>query len=157
MKQKVYIETSVISYLTAKLSRDLIVIGHQQITTEWWKSSKNKFNCFISEFVIDEIIKGDLNAAKNRIEVTQDIPILEYSSEIGELAFNYAKLFSIPQKARIDSFHLAIAVWFEIDYLLSWNCKHIANGVVSSKLKDYNNNHSLFVPILCTPLELLEV
>jgi hypothetical protein len=156
-KQKVYIETSVISYLTAKPSRDLVVAGHQKITSDWWDGSKSKFNCYISQFVIDEISKGDKIASSKRLEKTHNIPLLEYEEAIDNLAFNYTKLLNIPNKSKADSFHLAIAVWFEIDYLLSWNCKHLANAIVTFKLREYNKINSLYVPILCTPLELMEV
>ncbi|MGA2296347.1 MAG: type II toxin-antitoxin system VapC family toxin [FCB group bacterium] len=156
-KQKVYIETSVISYLTSKPSRDLIIAGHQKLTLDWWKKSKIKFDCYISQFVLDEIAKGDRIASSERLSITKNIPLLEYTEEIDKLAIQYVKLLNIPEKSRTDAFHLAIAVWFEIDYLLSWNCKHIANAVVNYKLREYNKTNSLFVPILCTPTELLEV
>lgn len=156
-KQRVYIETSVISYLTSKPSRDIIISGHQQITNEWWIKSRSKFRNYISEFVIDEISKGDKIASKKRLNSVNNIQILEYVNIIDDLAISYAKLLSIPDKAKLDAFHLAIAVYYEIDFLLSWNCKHIANAVVLSKLRDYNQNNNLFTPILCTPLELLEV
>ncbi|MCX6146884.1 MAG: type II toxin-antitoxin system VapC family toxin [Candidatus Kapabacteria bacterium] len=156
-KQKVYIETSVISYLTSRPSRDIIVSSHQQITNQWWKKSKSKFNNYISEFVIDEISKGDKSASEIRLASVKNIQLLEYDDDIVEIAINYANLLSIPEKARLDAFHLAISVYYEIDFLLSWNCKHIANAVVMSKLRDYNKTKNLFTPILCTPLELLEV
>jgi len=156
-KQKVYIETSVISYLTARPSRDIVISAHQQITYEWWHKSKSKFDCYISQFVIDEINKGDQEAAAKRMKTIQNIPQLEYSSLIENLANEYITLLQIPEKSKLDAYHLAIAVLFEMDYLLSWNCKHISNSVVSSKLGKYNTINSLFVPILCTPLTLMEV
>jgi predicted nucleic acid-binding protein len=156
-KQKVYIETSVISYLTSKPSRDLIIAGHQQITQDWWHKAKPKFDCYISQIVIEEISLGDKNAALKRINAIQNIPDLGYNSEVENLAFQYFKLLGIPEKAKLDTFHLAYAVLYNIDFLLSWNCKHIANAMINSKLRDFNNNNSLFVPFLCTPQELLEV
>ncbi|HPI21118.1 MAG TPA: type II toxin-antitoxin system VapC family toxin [Candidatus Kapabacteria bacterium] len=156
-KQTVYLETSVISYLTAKPSRDLVVAGQQQITQDWWQNAKPKFNCFISQFVIEEIKKGDNEAALKRLSVVSDIPSLEYDEKIDNLALKYIELLNIPMKSKADAFHLASTVWFEIDYLLSWNCKHIANAVVSYKLNKFNKDNFLHVPILCTPLELLEV
>jgi hypothetical protein len=157
VKQKVYIETSVISYLTAKPSRDLIIAGHQKTTYDWWHKAKPKFDCYISQIVIEEISFGDKNAALKRLEIVKDITDLGYSLEINDLALQYLKLLNIPEKAKFDAFHLAYTVLFNIDFLLSWNCKHIANAVINSKLRDFNIENSLFVPFLCTPQELLEV
>jgi predicted nucleic acid-binding protein len=156
-KQKVYIETSVISYLTAKPSRDLVAAGHQKTTYDWWHKSKHKFDCYISEFVINEISSGDKEAAEKRLTVVNNVPLLEYVEEIYDLAMQYVELLNIPEKSKADAFHLATAVWFEIDYLLSWNCKHLANAVVSYKMNQFNKVNSLYIPVLCTPLELLEV
>ncbi len=157
MKQKVYIETSVISYLTAKPSRDIVVAGHQQTTYEWWNNSKRYFDCYISQFVIDEISSGDPLASKKRLEVVQDLSELQVNFEIQKLGNNYLNKLKIPEKSKLDAFHLAIAVWYNIDYMISWNCKHIANAVINKKLFEINNNLGLNTPILCTPLELLEV
>lgn len=156
-RQKVYIETSVISYLTAKPSRDLVIAAHQKITYDWWQKSKPKFYCFISEFVINEISKGDNEAASKRLSVVSKLPLLEHTHLIDELADNYIKILSIPEKSKTDAFHLAIAVLFEIEYLLSWNCKHISNAIVSNKVNEFNKKNSLYMPVLCTPLMLMEV
>ncbi len=155
-KQKVYIETSVISYLTAKPSRDLIIAAHQKITYDWWHKYKHQFDCFISQFVIDEVSKGDSLAASKRLNSISKLPSLDYSPLIDDLAKNYIKLFGFPEKSKLDAYHLSIAVIFEMDYLLSWNCKHISNAVISNKINDYNSKHSLFIPVLCTPLSLME-
>jgi hypothetical protein len=155
-KQKVYIETSVISYLTSKPSRDIIIAGHQRITQDWWKNSKNKYELFISQFVIDEVGKGDKSAAIKRLSIAEKIPMLKFVEEVKYLAFRYLELLEIPEKSINDAFLLAIAVWNEIDFLLSWNCKHISNAHVSYKVNKYNKENSLFVPILCTPFELME-
>lgn len=156
-KKKVYIETSVISYLTAKPSRDLVVAGNQQITQDWWNKSRTKFDCYISQIVVEEISLGDKNASLSRLNSVKNIPSLGYNSSIENLAIQYINLFAIPDKAKLDAFHLAFAVIYKIDFLLSWNCKHIANAMINLKLRDFNNIHSLFVPFLCTPQELLEV
>jgi hypothetical protein len=156
-KQKIYIETSIISYLTARPSRDIVVAGLQQVTQDWWNVEREKYDCFISQFVINEISKGDSYAANQRLKAIDNMLLLDYSGEIDSLAITYAALFQIPEKSRIDAFHLAAAVLFEMDYLLSWNCKHIANGIIAYKLIEYNSNKLLHIPVLCTPLELLEV
>lgn len=156
-KQKVYIETSVISYLTAKPSRDLIIAGHQKITSDWWHKAKHKFDCYISQIVIEEISMGDKNAALKRMKAIKNLSELTYNQEVKDLASKYLKLLNIPDKSRLDAFHLSFSVIYKIDYLLSWNCRHIANAVVNFKLREFNDKNSLFVPFLCTPQELLEV
>ena len=155
-KQKVYIETSVISYLTANPSKDIVVAVHQQITNEWWHKARQKFDCYISDVVLAEIEKGDSKAALSRIDAVKDIRILEYNPEIEKLGLVYLELFKIPDKSKLDAAHLALSVWYNIDILMSWNCKHIANALVNIKLRENNNRNGLFTPILCTPEELLE-
>ena len=91
------------------------------------------------------------------MNAVQDIPDLGYNSEVENLAIQYLKLLGIPEKAKLDAFHLAYAVLYNINFLLSWNCKHIANAMVNLKLRDFNIDNSLFVPFLFTPHELLEV
>lgn len=155
-KQKVYIESSVISYFTSKPSKSLIVAGHQKVTYDWWHKSKSKFDCYVSQFVIDEISKGDKVEAAKRLNAVKNIPLITLTEDIEDLSLTYIKLVNIPEDSRTDGFHLAVAVRFEIDYLLSWNCKHIANGIVNNKIRKYNEKNSLFIPVLCTPLELME-
>jgi len=157
MSTTVYIETSVISYYTAKPSRDLIVAAHQQITVEWWEIVCPQIRCFISPFVIQEISAGNEEAAQKRINVINDFSILELNREIQELAQKYFVSLQIPDKAKLDASHLAVAVWYEMDYVLSWNCKHIVSGRIRKMLEEINNKLNIKTPILCTPEELMEV
>jgi hypothetical protein len=157
MKPTVYLEPTIISYLTARPSRDLIVAAHQQITVEWWDEVRPKVNGFISPFVNQEISRGDEEAARKRIEVVKDLPVLEINDEIQKLAEKYFDMLEIPEKARLDAAHLAVAVWHEMDYLLSWNCRHIVSGRVKKSLDEINATLNLKTPVLCTPEELMEV
>jgi hypothetical protein len=157
MNEKVYIESSVISYYAAKPSRDLIVAAHQQITHEWWEIVRPQVKCFISPFVIQEISLGDEEAAKKRNNAIRDFPVLELNREIQDLAQKYFAALKIPDKAKLDASHLAVAVWHEMDYVLSWNCKHIVSGKVKKVLEEINAKLNLKTPILCTPEELMEV
>lgn len=157
MKPTVYIETSVISYLTARPSRDLIVAGHQQITAEWWNTVRSSVECLISPFVIEEASRGDEDAAQRRMAVLSGFVILEVNAEIRNLAERYFAAIDLPDRARIDAFHLAVAVWHEVDYLLTWNCKHIAGARVRRILLELNELLGIRTPIICTPEELMEV
>jgi hypothetical protein len=117
----------------------------------------HELNVFISPFVIQEASRGDQGAAQRRIEAIAGLPILELNDEIRKLATTYFAAINIPEKAKIDAFHLAVAVWHEIDYLLSWNCTHIASGRVRRILGEVNERLGIRTPVICTPEELMEV
>lgn len=157
MNPTVYIETSVVSYLTARPSRDLIVAGHQQITSDWWGQVVPNVDAFVSELVLEEASKGDERAAGLRVACIANIPLLEVVDEIDDLAREYARALNLPEKAQADAYHMALATWHGIDYLVSWNCTHIASGRVQKALMAINNKMGFHTPILCTPEELMEV
>ncbi|MGA1874213.1 MAG: type II toxin-antitoxin system VapC family toxin [bacterium] len=151
-----YTETSVISYLTARPSRDLIVAAHQQITYDWWEKILPKYEAFISPIVLEEISKGDLQAAQLRLERKAAFPVLEVLPEIHDLADRYFSEIKIPEKARADTYHLALATWHGIDFLVTWNCIHIANGNIRKVLEEINSGYGIRTPVICTPEELME-
>ncbi len=156
-KPSVYVETTIISYLTARPSRDLVLAAHQQITQEWWTNARPQVECFVSAFVIDEASRGDADYVQKRLEAIADFAVLEVNEEIAELAETYFDGLQIPEKAKIDAFHLALAVWHKMDYVLSWNCKHIASGRVQKRLQQMNERLKMHIPVVCTPEELMEV
>jgi predicted nucleic acid-binding protein len=156
-KPTVYIESTVISYYTARRSRDIIVAAHQEITLVWWENVLPQLHPFISQIVFDEIERGDKSAADRRLKKVKDFDILEVKQEIVILADEYYKVLDIPQKARNDSFHLAIAVYHGLDYLVTWNCTHIAAGRVRSIIESLNHEKGYMTPVICTPEELMEV
>lgn len=157
MKPTVYIETSVISYLTAHMSRDLVVAAHQQLTVDWWKQALPQFEPFVSPVVLEEIAKGDPEAADRRKKSIAAFGILEISAEIRDLAERYFTVIDLPERARADAYHLALAVWHGMDYLATWNCTHIAGGKVKWIVQRINAERGIGTPIICTPEELMEV
>lgn len=157
MKPTVYIETSVISYLTAQVSRDLVVAAHQQLTAEWWQQALPKFEAFVSPIVLEEIAKGDPEAAKRRMNSVAAFAVLEVSPEVKDLAEQYFAAIDLPERARADAYHLALAVWHGLDYLVTWNCTHIAGGKVKLIVQRINANRGIASPIICTPEELMEI
>lgn len=157
MKKTVYIESTVISYFVAKPSRDLIVAAHQQITQDWWESALPFLSPYISQFVISEISLGDAVASSARLKAISSFPVLEMTPEIASLANLYFKAINIPAKARSDAFHLAMAAWHGLDFMVSWNCAHIASGRVRAIVKQINGASGLATPTICTPEELMEV
>jgi hypothetical protein len=153
----VYIETTIPSYLTSAPSRDLVVAGHQQITHTWWLTAKDRFELFVSEAVLQEIRDGDPALAIRRIELVKDLTILEVTQEIESLVEIYQRHFKFPERAKTDIVHIAVAVVYELDYVASWNCKHIANGHILRRLIEINHTLGRFTPLLYTPAELLEL
>jgi predicted nucleic acid-binding protein len=157
MKPTVYIETTVISYLTAKPSRDLLIAAHQQVTHEWWEKALSHLEVFVSPIVLEEILKGDEQAAKLRFERVSSFPLLEVLPEVRDLAESYFSAIEIPEKARGDSYHLALATWHGMDFMVSWNCTHIVRGRVKRIVEEINATYGIRTPIVCTPEELMEV
>jgi len=152
----VYLETSVISYLTARPSRDIVIAGHQQITHEWWENRRNVFDVYISEIVLREARGGDPQAAKERLAILDSIDIVEVSPESLQLANQLLDRAALPQKAAADALHIATAVTNGIDFLLTWNCKHIANAIMRSKIEQICRDNGYEPSVICTPEELME-
>lgn len=156
MKAKVYVETSVISYLTSRPNRDVVIAGHQQTTRDWWENRKESFNIFASELVIREASAGDTIAAQERLKVLSGIELLEFTEEAVSLGQKLVETGILPKKATDDAFHIAIAVTNGVDYLLTWNCKHIANAAIRQQVERFCRSRGYEPVAICTPEELLE-
>ena len=156
MKAKVYIETTVISYLTARPSRDVVIAGHQKITRDWWQTDRDKFDLMASQLVVREASEGDPQAAKERLEKLTTLTLLEVTEEAMTLAQELLTTRAVPEKAAEDALHLAIAVTNGVEYLLTWNCKHLANATMRTKIEDVCRAAGYEPVIICTPEELLE-
>ena len=156
MKESIYLETTVVSYYTSRPSRDIIILAHQEITREWWSTAAKRFNIFISEIVIEEAGLGDEEAAKRRLEELRVFPHLELNDVVEKMAQIYMEKLDIPEKSFRDTAHLAVASVHNIDYLVTWNCAHLANGEVIKKLVKINKFFNIQTPIICTPEELME-
>ena len=155
--KSVYIETSVISYFSAKkISSDLIIAENQRITINWWRNIAN-YEAYISPIVLEEISKGDYRAAQLRLKNVSEFSVLEILPEIYQLADSYFLHIDIPEKARADSYHLALAAWYNIDFLVSWNCTHIVSDKTKMIIEEINLLNGIRTPIICTPKELMEV
>jgi hypothetical protein len=156
LKPKVYIETSIPSYLTAWHSRDLVVAGNQESTKEWW-DRRQDFELFVSEFVLEEVAAGDPQAAAERLKALDGIPEIEVTDQVAVIAEALLLQVSLPSKARLDALHIAIATLGGMDYLVTWNCTHIANPAFRHKIEAVLRSFGFEPPIICTPQELLEV
>ena len=154
-KKSIYIETTIPSYLTAWLSSELVMAANQQSTRIWWTDYKDKFELFVSEIVIQEAGSGNLEAAKRRLEVLNNISKLDISIEAENLAIKLLNNAALPAKAATDALHIAIATVHGIDFLLTWNCRHIANATLRSKIETICRVSGYEPPIICTPQELI--
>lgn len=155
-KPTLYLESTIPSYLAAYPSRDLIVASHQQITHEWWQRARPNFEIYISQAVLDEISAGDPDATSRRLVLVEELPILALTEETETLAREYQDKLGLPQSAWLDVVHLACTVVYELNYLLTWNCTHLANGVIIQRLQGVNITLGRATPIIVTPEELLE-
>jgi predicted nucleic acid-binding protein len=154
-KETVYIETTVVSYLTAWLSRDLVRAAHQQITQEWWNNRREDFEIYVSEFVINEASAGDAEAAEKRLESLENILLLDVNSDVENLAKKLIADKALPPKAVTDALHIAVASVHGVNYLLSWNCKHSANAEMQRAIEKVCEEQGYKCPKICTPEELL--
>jgi predicted nucleic acid-binding protein len=154
MKSRVYIETSVISYLTARPSRNLIGMARKQVTQAWWEIRSNH-DLYVSEVVSRECASGDPDAAARRMAAIENLPLLRVTTDAIAIAKALVSQQIIPQKATEDALHIAIATVHAVDFLLTWNCKHIANPEIQRQIALYLEEMGLFLPFICTPDELL--
>jgi predicted nucleic acid-binding protein len=154
-KRTVYIETSIVSYLTARTSQNLITKAHQAITTRWWSKRRVDFNLVTSRLVLAEAALGDAAAAQKRLRALLDLEIVEVSPRIEEVAAGIVSRHLLPAKAQADALHMAIAACHGVDMLLTWNCRHIANAETSPAILAYFSELKLKPPYICTPLELI--
>lgn len=155
MKPKIYIETSIISYLAAFPSRDLIVAAHQQTTHDWWDRKRFEFDLYASQLVVREASRGDADAAQRRLEKLKEIELVKITQDAEKLALKFIKQKILPKKAADDALHIAIATANGMDYLLTWNFKHIANAETRNGIEMICRQLGYQPPIICTPEELL--
>ena len=152
----IYLETTIPSYLAARPSRDLIVVAHQQITREWWSVARERFDLYISEAVFTEINAGDPVVTTRRLAIIDGLPILELNEDIRYLVQVYSGRLGLTGRARADLLHIAFAVSYRMDYLLTWNCAHIANRSVIRRLLHINSELGRHTPGIVTPEEIPE-
>ena len=155
MKQKVYIETSIISYYTARPSRDLVIAARQEITHEIWPILQEKFDIYISALVIQEASRGDREASKKRLGALSGIPIVEISQGAQEVAQSLISEKAIPSESEEDALHIAVASTNGMDFLLTWNFNHINNAFKKSKIIRTIEKQGFVPPEICSPDEFI--
>jgi hypothetical protein len=155
MKPRLYIETTIPSYLVARTSRELIIAGHQQSTRYWWTKDRSRFDCYISRLVLDEAAAGDPDAAGERLQVLAGIPELPATEHALNLATALVAEGAIPEKARTDAAHIAIAAVHHMDFIVTWNFRHIANAEKEPHIRKVCHIHGWPCPVICSPEQLM--
>jgi hypothetical protein len=156
MKPLVYIESSVVSYLTSRASADPIKNAWQTVTTQWWNTRLDQVTACISPYVIEEVSAGDPAAAKQRIDIIRNLNLLDTNDEIEALAGFLLLGGGLPAKARFDALHIACAAYHGVNVVLTWNFKHIANPVQLPVMRGLCAARGYRLPELVSPLEMME-
>jgi len=156
MAKSVYIETSIVSYLTARPSRDVRAAAWQQITSQWWENVRPDYDLFTSELVIVEASAGNSEAAARRLEALQGIAEISVDEEVQELADHLISKGGFPSGTEADALHVAVAAVHRIDYLLTWNFRHIDNAAKKPIIRSICVAAGYSCPEICTPMELLQ-
>ena len=155
MAESVYIETTIPSYYVARPSRDIVQAARQQMTIEWWTNQREQFDLFSSQSVLNEMSRGDQEMARFRLELLNEVPLLSLGDPVGSIAKRLVEEKIIPQKASEDAVHIACAAVHRVDYLLTWNCRHIANPQIRRRIRKVLEESEIEVPVICTPEEFL--
>jgi hypothetical protein len=155
-KPTVYIETTIVSYLTAWPSRDVVRLSHELLTRDWWNDERSRFELYASELVIRESSAGDATAAAERLKALAELPLLAITDEALKLAQQLAAALALPERARADAAHVAIAATNGISFLLTWNCKHLANGMLTDRIERACRAANVEPPRIVTPEQLME-
>ena len=145
-----------VSYYASRPSNDIVTAAWQKVTHDWWEKRANDFEIYISQYVLDEISSGDADAAAQRLDLVKGFKQLQTEEEIMVLAESLLEKHSLPQKARMDAIHLAVSAVHGIDFLLTWNCRHLANAALWDSMANVCHDHDFAMPIICTPQELIE-
>ena len=155
MKPTVYVETSVVSYLAARPSRDVVVAAYQELTREWWRDAPQRFRLVASALVVAEASAGDRDAARARLKALEAATLLDATADAEDLALRLLELGAVPRRAAADAAHIAIAVTNGVHYLVTWNFRHIANAAMRSRIERVCRLAGYEPPVICAPSELM--
>ena len=151
----VYIETSIVSYLTALPARDLLAAAWQNATSRWWETQRQRFELFTSQLVLDEAAEGHPEAAQRRLRALAGMPHLAMPNPVTDLAMSLLTEGALPEKATNDALHVAMSAYHGVDYLLTWNCRHIHNAETKPLMRSVCAVNGYTCSEICTPLELM--
>jgi len=152
----VYIETSIVSYLQQRPSLQVVMAARQLLTHQWWNDERAKYELVTSQYVLDEASAGDPTCAAERMKLLDGILLLGLDPQVGIIANEIISRAILPQKAAVDALHIAMVAHHKVQYLLTWNCKHIANARILPRIHDALTNLGYPIPIICTPEEMVD-
>jgi len=153
---RIYVESTIPSYVVARPARDLLQAARQQLTRDWWDERRANHELFTSQVVLDEIAFGEKAMAQLRLELMKAMPILPVTDDVKGFARKVQTSGLLPATADRDATHIALASAYELDILLTWNCRHIANATIQTRLRRLADAAGFTLPVICTPEELLE-
>lgn len=153
--ETVYLEPTFVSYLVALPARDLVIAAHQQVTRDWWHRRRTQFRLVISQVVLDEVSAGDESEVRKRLELVKPLDVLSASPDAEALTAAIVESRVLPKNAVRDAAHIALATVHGIQYLLTWNCRHLANAQISRRVARICSEYGFVIPAICTPEELM--
>jgi hypothetical protein len=151
----VFIETTIPSYYVARPSRNLVQLARQELTREWWDFHRTAYDLFSSQLVLDEAADGDLATAQVRLELLNDLPLLDIDDQVSALADELVERAILPPVAARDALHISCSAVHRMQFLLTWNCKHIANPHIRERIRSCFSRHGIDLPVICTPEEFI--
>ena len=151
-----YIETSIVSYLRQRPSPQVVMAARQLLTHQWWDDERANYELVTSQYVLDEASAGGPTLAAERLGLLEGIPLLPLDPEVGVIATEIIQRAILPQSATIDALHIAMVAHHRIEYLLTWNCRHIANAKILPRIHDVLEELGIPIPIICTPEEMVD-
>jgi hypothetical protein len=150
-----YVETSIVSYLRSRPSAQVVAAARQLLTRKWWETERPNYELVTSQYVLDEAADGDAEVASVRLAALAGVPLLPVENAILSIADEILRKAILPRSASVDALHIAMVAHHQVDYLLTWNCSHIANAKILPMVFDVLDGRGLPRPIICTPEELL--
>ena len=144
-----------VSYLRQKPANQIVAAARQLLTRKWWESEKSKYELVTSQFVIDEASSGDPTLAAERLALLSGINLLSLDDEIAVIASEMMSQAVLPPQAEVAAPHIAITSFHKVEYLLTWNCTHLANARILPQIKAVLESLGHYLPIICTPEELI--
>ena len=152
---RIYIESTILSYVVARPARDLLQAARQQLTRDWWDLKREHHELFTSQVVLDEITDGEAEMARQRLKLLRGVPLLELNAAANDLGREVLRSGLLPASADGDAAHIALATVHEMDILLTWNCRHIANVAIQQRLRRLVEQSGYTLPSLATPEEFM--
>jgi hypothetical protein len=152
---RIYIESTMPSYVVARPSRDLLQAARQQLTVDWWELKRSEHELFISQVVLDEIAFGEAAMARRRLDLVQNLASLDFTADVRDFARLVLDSGLLHREADRDAAHIAFGTVHEVDVLLSWNCRRIANAAIQTRLRQLADSAGWTLPVICTPEELI--